>query len=99
MLKIFNTSRLIYTIAFAFVIVRIASVYRLPNVAQAITATPSASTICGQITLSVSPVVSPTTSTTQTINMSASGGGLYQFNVYQRDSSGNLVHSYSNNAS
>src|SRR5262249_35139478 len=62
--------------------------------AQAPTATPTSSFVC-PLGLQVNAVVSPTTALTQTITATASGGGLYKFTVFVRDTSNNLLGTFS----
>src|ERR1041385_3936839 len=63
------------------------------------TPTPTAPIICTPLVLSVNPVVSPTSALTQIITARASGGGLYKFNVFVRDTAGNLLGTYSSTPS
>ncbi len=99
-MKKYLSQRTRLVLSFACTVVLIFLLFsQAPVVIQAITPTPTAAYVCAKITVHVSPVTSPTSALTQVINASASGGGLYKFTVYVKDTAGNALGSYSSTPS
>jgi hypothetical protein len=63
--------------------------------ALAITATPTAAMTCPSVTVQVQPVTSPTSATSQVINVTETGGGIPSYTIYARDSAGTLLNTVS----